>query len=386
MTRLALPLAAAVALVAAPAAAVAEEAPADPTAVQAAAPQTAAAGQQTATTPSTTPDPGNGTGNGKPNSGSSNDDGTARAPARAPVTRPQTKRAKGRVGLSFASGVNRVAGKTLALPGRAVQVSGRVVPYVPGQTLAIRVWNGNKLAKTVTVRPKPTNTKQTATFTARFTPGRTGDWKVFAVHAQTPAQQAFQSRAGALSVVTPTASPGQSGPFVALVQQKLAALHYAVNQSGTYDLSTQLAVEAYRKVLGVARLQTLDANVVAKLLQGVGTFHVRYPQHGRHVEANLGQQVLALIDGGKVQRIYTTSSGKPSTPTVLGNFRFYWKDWGTNSEGMVDSNYFIRGYAIHGYASVPTYPASHGCLRVPISDAAAIYDWVHVGDQIDVYY
>ena len=37
---------------------------------------------------------------------------------------------------------------------------------------------------------------------------------------------------------------------------------------------------------------------------------------------------------------------------------------------MVDSNYFIRGYAIHGYAEVPTYAASHGCLRVPIPDAA----------------
>ena len=36
---------------------------------------------------------------------------------------------------------------------------------------------------------------------------------------------------------------------------------------------------------------------------------------------------------------------------------------------MVDSNYFIRGYAIHGYAEVPTYAASHGCLRVPIPDA-----------------
>ena len=38
---------------------------------------------------------------------------------------------------------------------------------------------------------------------------------------------------------------------------------------------------------------------------------------------------------------------------------------GTNAKGMVDSNYFIRGYAIHGYADVPVYNASHGCLRDP---------------------
>lgn len=53
---------------------------------------------------------------------------------------------------------------------------------------------------------------------------------------------------------------------------------------------------------------------------------------------------------------------------------------------MVDSNYFIRGYAIHGYAEVPTYAASHGCLRVPIPDAASIYSWVRIGTPVDVYY
>ena len=52
---------------------------------------------------------------------------------------------------------------------------------------------------------------------------------------------------------------------------------------------------------------------------------------------------------------------------------------------MVDSNYFIGGYAIHGYADVPAYPASHGCLRVPIPNAAQIYNWVDIGDQIFLY-
>jgi lipoprotein-anchoring transpeptidase ErfK/SrfK len=52
---------------------------------------------------------------------------------------------------------------------------------------------------------------------------------------------------------------------------------------------------------------------------------------------------------------------------------------------MVDSNYFIRGYAIHGYAQVPVFNASHGCLRVPVSDAAWIFGWLKVGDRVDVY-
>ena len=101
---------------------------------------------------------------------------------------------------------------------------------------------------------------------------------------------------------------------------------------------------------------------------------MRYRHDGRHVEADLTKQVLAEIEpGGRVHAIYTMSSGKPSTPTVIGRFSVYSKTPGTNTEGMVDSNYFIRGYAIHGYAEVPTYAASHGCLRVPIPNAPAIY-------------
>ena len=55
------------------------------------------------------------------------------------------------------------------------------------------------------------------------------------------------------------------------------------------------------------------------------------------------------------------------------------------AKGMVHSSYFIRGYAIHGYASVPNYPASHGCLRVPIPNAAQIFNWVDIGDPIYLY-
>jgi lipoprotein-anchoring transpeptidase ErfK/SrfK len=38
-------------------------------------------------------------------------------------------------------------------------------------------------------------------------------------------------------------------------------------------------------------------------------------------------------------------------------------------DGMYYSNFFHTGYAIHGYDPSPTYPASHGCLRLPIDDA-----------------
>ena len=52
---------------------------------------------------------------------------------------------------------------------------------------------------------------------------------------------------------------------------------------------------------------------------------------------------------------------------------------------MYYSVYFIRGYATHGYDPVPTYNASHGCLRNPIPDSKFIYNWIDLGDSIYVY-
>ena len=80
--------------------------------------------------------------------------------------------------------------------------------------------------------------------------------------------------------------------------------------------------------------------------------------------------------------------GRADLPHVLGragdadgrgSFRFYRKQPGTNAKGMVHSSYFIRGYAIHGYKSVPTHNASHGCLRVPIPNALSIFRWINDG-------
>ncbi|MDO8211515.1 L,D-transpeptidase family protein [Conexibacter sp. CPCC 206217] len=362
-------IAASLAIAATPAAAFAQDAPAepvvDPAAAAAAAAPSAAAGGPQATTP--------------PPAG-------REAARRGAARRVAVKRAAGRIGVNLVGGVYHVGSATLTVPGRDVRISGRIVPYVPHQKVQVRVWLGSKLAKNVTVTPKPTKTKATATFSARFIAGKTGDVRVFATHAQTPEQARLASKAAAVTVVDTSAGFGSSGPFVSLVQQKLAALGYATSTGGTFDAALGRALEAFRKVNGMDRTQTLDGAIVDKLLRGVGGFKVRYPQHGRHVEAHLGQQVLALIENGRVFRAYTTSSGKPSTPTVLGNFRFYWRQPGVNDRGMVDSTYFIRGYAIHGYPEVPTYPASHGCLRVPIPVAADIYNWVHIGDQIDVYY
>jgi lipoprotein-anchoring transpeptidase ErfK/SrfK len=186
-------------------------------------------------------------------------------------------------------------------------------------------------------------------------------------------------------VVRPAVGAGSGGAVVALYQRGLARLGYAVSRSGRWDGATGRASMAYRKVNGMPRRFTASPRIVRRVLEGKGAFKPRRSYRGRHVEADLSRQVMALVRDGKVRRVYHVSSGAPATPTVLGTYRVYRKDPGTNALGMVHSTYFIRGYAIHGYKSVPAWNASHGCLRVPIPDALFIYRWVRMGDRVVVY-
>ena len=179
---------------------------------------------------------------------------------------------------------------------------------------------------------------------------------------------------------------GSTGPFVQLLQARLAALHFYIPQTGGYGLGTELAVDAYHRLLGAGVSQLIDPATINDLLNGTGTFVVRFPNQGRHAEGDLSDQLLALIDGDSVELIFPISSGKPSTPTVLGNFHVYLRTPGYLSDGMYYSDYFYTGYAIHGYDPAPDYPASHGCLRLPIIDAISVWNWLTIGVRVDVYY
>ncbi|HEY7833466.1 MAG TPA: L,D-transpeptidase [Ktedonobacterales bacterium] len=273
-----------------------------------------------------------------------------------------------------------------ALTGESVAIRGIVIPYVPHQKVAVRFQRNGRdvLTRTVSVTPVGNGAGQ---FHIAYTSSATGVLRAFATHGASAGEGAFSAATGAVRIVSSTMHEGDSGPAVKLLQEQLSAMHVAVPVDGSYNEATGRAVVAYRKLTGLARITSTSATMFHLLQRGAGQFHVRYRSDGRHVEADLTRQLLAEIEaGGRVRRIYTMSSGKPSTPTVIGRFQVYSKTPGTNAKGMVDSNYFIRGYAIHGYAEVPTFAASHGCLRVPIPDAPAIFAWVQLGTPVDVYF
>jgi hypothetical protein len=265
-------------------------------------------------------------------------------------------------------------------PGQRVVLRGRVTPAVAGEVVTLQVFRRGKVSKRIrrTVRGS-------GRFAFRFTVGKPGLLRMVVDHALSEGQVAFRARAKKVRVVRWRAGPGDRGVRVLLLQRALARLGFATPLTGRFDGLTANAVNAFRKTNRMTIGRSANPEVYAMLHRKQGAFELRYPRAGKHVEFDWSRQVVVLAKRGRPYRVYHTSSGAPSTPTVFGSFRFYRKTPGTNVLGMVHSSYFIRGYAIHGYASVPSYPASHGCLRVPIPNAASIYRWIDIGDRIYTY-
>jgi hypothetical protein len=273
----------------------------------------------------------------------------------------------------------------VTVPGRPLNVVGFVRPYRSGQKVLVKSYLNGKLFKTDTLRAKPSSNRSYGKFIERLkTPG-TGIVTVKVSHARNGVMQGFQSIRRYASV-TPSANFGSTGLFVQLIQQRLSALHIYIPLTGVYDGGTGLAIDAYHRLLGWGTSQTLNGATISYLLNGWGAFKVRYPNQGNHAEGDLHSQLLALIKGSQVYWIFPISSGKPSTPTILGSFRVYSRVPGYLPDGMYFSSFFTGGYAIHGYNPAPDYPASHGCMRLPIVDAITAYNWLNYGDWVDTYY
>jgi hypothetical protein len=306
---------------------------------------------------------------------------TPTPPAKPPKTPTAPARATPKLYLADTFTVSK---NEVTVPGRVVEVRGFVRPFVAGQKVKVQSFLGHKLIKTDVLRIKPAKGNAGA-FTEKVKAASAGLVRVKVTHKRTAQMLGFQSER-AFAVLSPQAGFGSRGPFVTLIQQRLNALHVFVPQSGVYDTYTGLAMDAYHRLLGHGVSQSLDAATVSELMAGVGAFHVRYPKDGTHVEGDLSRQLLAEINGSQVKWIYPISSGKPSTPTVLGRFRVYYRVPGYLPDGMYYSSFFFRGYAIHGYNPAPDFPASHGCMRLPIIDAISVFDWVKMGDWVDVYY
>jgi hypothetical protein len=192
---------------------------------------------------------------------------------------------------------------------------------------------------------------------------------------------------------------GDSGAAVVDLQNRLAQLGYWLGAAdGQYGVLTSQAVMALQKVHGLARTGAVDAATRAALANPT-PYVPRAP--GDHVEVDKARQVLVIVRGGRPVYTFNTSTGteKPYeyagvtyvAHTPSGTFTFSREIDGVRESRLgtlYRPKYFTSdGVAVHGSASVPAYPASHGCVR--LTNAATDFVWganlIPLGSKVIVY-
>ena len=191
------------------------------------------------------------------------------------------------------------------------------------------------------------------------------------------------------TVAYPQLAEGAGGSSVSALRARLAALGYETPPaSGTFDASLLDTVYAFQKVQGLPRTGIVSPAVWARLDHPLLP-KPRYPSPADHLEVDKAHQVLYVVRGGRVTTIVPVSTaGVPGDYTPTGRFAIYRKVTGFDPSPLgtlYDPMYFTGGYAIHGNPSVPPYPASHGCIRVPMWIAPLLYATNDYGETVYVY-
>jgi L,D-transpeptidase-like protein len=270
--------------------------------------------------------------------------------------------------------------------GDRVTAVGIVKPFVPGQRVTVSLLRKKKAKLTKQTYVKEVPDKNYGRFKLRT--GKllkSGTYRIRVDKERTANQAGGRFTSDEFSLRFPNLDPGDSNSAVKVFNRLLKKQGYYAPGGSQYSSGTGRAVLAFHKVNGAARNQNATAGDFAKLAAGKGDYKLKYPGAGKHVEVDISRQVMVLAKGGKPKYTFHISSGAAATPSDRGHFQFYRKDPGFNSLGMYYSVYYNRGEATHGYHTVPTYPASHGCLRNPIPNSVFIYNWIDLGDHIWVY-
>ena len=176
-----------------------------------------------------------------------------------------------------------------------------------------------------------------------------------------------------------TLQAGSSGRQVVYLQRRLTQVGYPVKGvDGAFGERTQQGVYAFQKVHGLER----DGVVSPKEMSAVAVARrptVRKRNVKRYIEVDISRQVLFEVKRRRVFKVLPVSTGnekfykqdgvKYKAHTPRGSFRLERKisGWRKSRLGRLwYPSYFTGGYAIHGSPNVPVFPASHGCVRIPM--------------------
>ena len=195
--------------------------------------------------------------------------------------------------------------------------------------------------------------------------------------------------------------------MVRAYQQRLADLHFDPGAvDGHYGDATTYAVQALQKMTGAPRTGRLG------IAESLALIAFQYPQplqangEPNRTEVDITKQVITLYENYQVRLITTTSTGSgehycynsprlnptqricevATTPSGRFTYTRFVSGWDKSPLGQLYQPYYFNGgIAVHGYSSVPTGPASHGCARVPMHIAEYFHNLVHIGDPVYVF-
>ncbi|MEV4297377.1 L,D-transpeptidase family protein [Microbispora rosea] len=199
---------------------------------------------------------------------------------------------------------------------------------------------------------------------------------------------------------------GAKGSAVKALQARLKELGYVPGSvDGRYGGATLTALWAFQKVQGITPTSTVAARTW-RALENPRAPKVLVPRgKATRVEVNLTKQVMVLYRGGAPVLIshissgsgipyteYATWNGKRqrfsgSARTPTGDYKTTWrvKGWHRSYLGQLYNPIFFNGgIALHGALSVPLYPASHGCVRLPMNVAEILPGMLGKGVPVHV--
>jgi hypothetical protein len=238
-----------------------------------------------------------------------------------------------------------------------------------------------------TAKPVATIAKPAVT-TAKKTTARPVAQKTSSAK-KTSAKKPVAKKASTQKTSSAGFGPGSKGAAVLEVQELLQALNYDITEpDGQFGDQTSHAVMAFQKANGLSRTARVGSQTLAAL-KDASISEAMMPDGGPdRVEVDLKRQIMMIWKNDELFKVISISSGnnkdfcafdpetdktecdKAVTPT--GSFRIQrrWVGWRESKLGeLYNPLYFTGGFALHGSLSVPSYPASHGCVRVPMVSA-----------------
>lgn len=121
----------------------------------------------------------------------------------------------------------------------------------------------------------------------------------------------------------------------------------------------------------------------------------------RRIVVSIPDRKLAVLEAGRVLRIFPTAVGAPASPSPTGSFQIVqrladptWYGKGkivppgkSNPIGTRWIGLSVKGYGIHGTNNPASIGrnVSHGCIRLRNRDVEQLYTMVAVGDAVELY-